>query len=314
MQQVSKPGAVMIQLTNPMNPICNALASVDGLPVLGVCHGAWDTEAIMARQLGVPKGDVHVRAAGNNHNIYATEIRVGTQTWRGHEIENIAERLFDKPFRAEVWRRYGGFVGNNTRHPIEFLPDFLTAEWDYGRAWGATPIAGWDDPFFDPRHDAARANLERAVAHPEPISWETERLPGTLSFGEDGGVRVRHSHEIIDDLIATLEDGGELTMHLNVANGGAIEGVAGGHNVEMPVTVRGRTVERGSFILPAGVTEQVRRVAEEQALIAQGALAGDRSLLADALAMDALVPDRATAERLITEMGDYQRDYIPWWE
>jgi alpha-galactosidase/6-phospho-beta-glucosidase family protein len=82
----------------------------------------------------------------------------------------------------------------------------------------------------------------------------------------------------------------------------------------MPVTVRGRTVERGSFILPAGVTEQVRRVAEEQALIAQGALAGDRSLLADALAMDALVPDRATAERLITEMGDYQRDYIPWWE
>jgi hypothetical protein len=33
----------------------------------------------------------------------------------------------------------------------------------------------------------------------------------------------------------------------------------------------------------------------------------------DALSMDALVPDRRTAERLLHEMGDHQRAYIPWW-
>jgi alpha-galactosidase/6-phospho-beta-glucosidase family protein len=303
----------MIQLTNPMNPICKALDSLEGIRVWGICHGAWDTEAIIARQLGVPKDEVHIRAAGNNHNIYATEISVGERTWHGDEIGEVVPRLFDKPFRAEVWRRYGGYVGNNTRHPIEFLPDFLTEEWDYGRAWGATPISGWDDPFFDPRHETARADLERAISHPRAILWDDEHLPGTMRFdGEE--LHLRHSHEIIDDLIAALERGGEMTMHLNVPNVGAIAGVGPEHNVEMPVTVRNGQIERSSFNLSQGVTEQVRRVAEEQTLIAEGAIRGDRALLVDALSLDALVPDRGTAERLVREMGEHQKAYIPWWK
>lgn len=313
MQRLSRPNAVMIQLTNPMNPICKALDSLEGIRVVGVCHGAWDTEAIIARQLAVPKDEVEVRAAGNNHNIYATEISVAGETWRGDDLAAIAPRLFDKPFRREVWRRYGGYVGNNTRHPIEFLPDFLTEQWDFGRAWGATPIRGWDDPFFNPRHDTPRRELERAIGDPRPIQWDEERLPGTLRFDEDGRVHIRHSHEIIDNLIAALEHGDEIKLHLNLANDGAIAGVGAEHNVEMPVTVRGETIKRSSIVLPEKVTEQVRRVAEEQTLIAEGARLGDKGLLMDALSMDALVPDRRTAERLLHEMGDHQRAYIPWW-
>jgi alpha-galactosidase len=314
MQRVSTPDAVMIQLTNPMNPICAALAGLEGVRVLGVCHGAWDTEAIIARRLQVAKDDVHVRAAGNNHHIYLTELCVEERTYDGETLAEIAPQIFDKPFRAEVWRRYGGFVGNNTRHPIEFLPDFLTEDSDFGRTWGATPIVGWDDPFFDPRHETAAIELERAISHPEKVIWEWDHLPGTLRFTDEGRVRVRHSHEIIDDLIATLEYGGEMTLHLNVPNEGAIAGLSRNHNVEMPVSVRPDSLQRSEFVLPPGVTEQVRRVADEQLLVAEGAVKGDRSLLVDALSLDALVPDRRTAEMLVEEMGEHQRQYIPWWE
>src|SRR5215207_9396100 len=126
--EVSKPGAPLLQLTNPMNPLCGALEQLEGLIVYGICHGVDDTEGIFAKQLGVPKDQVRIRAAGNNHNIFCTEIEVGDETYTQERFSELGTEIFDTPFREEVYKRYQGLVANYSRHPIEFLPDFLNPE------------------------------------------------------------------------------------------------------------------------------------------------------------------------------------------
>jgi len=59
------------------------------------------------------------------------------------------------------------------------------------------------------------------------------------------------------------------------------------------------------------ITQEIARVAREQHLLAQACVAPDFDLLVESLSLDALVPDRALAERLVREMTAFQVDYLP---
>jgi alpha-galactosidase len=310
MLEVSKPNAPLIQLTNPMNPLCAALERLDGLTVYGICHGIDDTAAIVTEMHGVPKAEVEVVAAGNNHHIYCTEIRVGDEVYDQARIDELAPSLFDTPFRAEVYRRYGGFVGNHSRHPIEFLPGFLTQEHGFGRAWGVPPLAVQIDPMLGERQDGARDLLLRALAQLEPISFDSPHVHGGLSLDDEGRVQTRHSHERIDEFIVALDRGLPYSIHLNVPNDGAIAGVPPDHHVEVPVDFVDGELRRRSLQFNEKITAEIARVGEEQKLIADACVAFDRDTLVEALSLDALVPNREIATRLVDEMVAFQREYV----
>lgn len=311
MLAVSRPGAPLIQLTNPMNPLCAALAELDGLTVYGVCHGVDDTERIFANQLGVAPEQVHVKAAGNNHFIFCTEITVDDETFTQERFPELAPRLFDTPFREEVYRRFGGIVGNHSRHPIEFLPGFLTPEYEYGRAWGVPPLAEQIDPMLGVRHDAASQQLEQALAQREPIAWRTDRRLAGLTIDAEGWAEVGHTREDLDDFIVALAEGGDFFTHLNVANEGAIAGVPAAYNVELPVMFTRGKMTRMPVRFNEAITAEIVRVGREQHLIAQACRAYDEELLIEALSLDALVANRDQATRLVREMVAFQREYIP---
>lgn len=310
MREVSKPDAVLIQLTNPMNPLCAALERIDGLRVYGICHGIDDTAEIVAEMRGVPRGEVEVVAAGNNHHIWCTEIRVGDEVFDQEGIEGLAPSLLDTPFRAEVFRRYGGYVGNHSRHPIEFLPGFLTQEHGFGKAWGVPPLAVQIDPMLGERQDGARDLLLRALGQEEPISFESPHVHGGLSVDERGRVQTRHSHERIDEFIIALERGLPYSIHLNVRNEGAIVGVPDDCPVEVPVDFVDGEMRRRRVSFNERITAEIARVGEEQKLIAEACVAFDREVLVEAMSLDALVPNREVAGRLVDEMVAFQREYI----
>jgi alpha-galactosidase len=311
MQRVSKPGAKLLQLTNPMNPLCDALSRLEGISVYGICHGYDDTEILLSRQLGVPREDVRVELAGNNHNVYCLSLRVGENTYTPETIGQLAPQIFDTPFRAEVFKRYGMLVGNYSIHPIEYLPDFLTAEYGYGKAWGVSPYSEERNPSGFGRQEKARALLEQAISQPEAISWRTKRLYNGLGRTSDGLAEIGHSREIIDELIVALEYKRDFFMHLNVPNEGAIEGVAPEYNVEIPVTFRKGELVRPRISFPSeAVVREINRVGHEQHLIARACLANDTDLLIEALSYDALVPNKAIAKHLVEEMCAFQREFI----
>jgi alpha-galactosidase len=311
MQRVSKPGAKLLQLTNPMNPLCDALSQLEGFTVYGICHGYDDTEVIIAKQLGVPREQVRVELAGNNHHVYCLSLHVGETMYTPDTIAQLTPRLFDTPLRAEVFHRYGMLVGNYSRHPIEFLPGFLTAECAFGRAWGVEPIAEEIDPLLGERQDLARARLEQALSQHEAIAWRNERMNYGLAQTGSGLAETGHSREIIDDFIVAMEHKRDFFMHLNVANEGAIAGVAPEYNVELPATFHKGELVRPAIRFPnETLVQEINRVGYEQHLIAQACLTHDTDLLIEALSSDALVPNKTIAKRLVEEMCAFERDFL----
>jgi alpha-galactosidase len=313
MLDVARPGAPLIQLTNPMNPLCAALESLDGLTVYGICHGVDDTEAIFSKQLGVPKEQVRIEAAGNNHFIFCTEIRVGDEVYDQERFLELTPRVFDTPLREEVFRRYGALVANYCRHPIEFMPGFVTLEHEFGRRWGVSPIASEIDPMRGERQDRARELLEQAIGQPEPIAWRdpTDRRWAGLELNGQGRAEAGHSREIVDDFLVALENRGDFFIHLNLRNDGAIEGVPDEHNVELPVVFEdGKLRRKPVRFRNEAVTREVARVGREQYLLAQACVSGDVDLLIEALAMDALVPSADVAARLVREMIAFEKDHV----
>jgi alpha-galactosidase len=306
MLEVSKPGAPLLQLTNPMNPLCAALVHLDGLTVYGICHGIDDTEMIFSHHLGVPRDEVRIEAAGNNHNIFCTKVIIGDETYGQDRFEELTPRVYDTPFREEVFRRYRGLVGNNSRHPIEFLPDFLSPESEFGRKWGVSPIAHEIDPMFGSRQDRARLLLEQALAQPDPIALADDNVWGGLRLGGDGRVETGHSREVIDAFIVALEHDRDFAIHLNVANEGAIAGVAPEYNVEIPVRFERGELIRQRVAFNDAITAEIERVGKEQHLLAQACIEFDVETLVESLSLDALVPNRDTAARLVRDMVAYQ--------
>lgn len=310
MREVGRPGAPLLQLTNPMNPLCGALSQIEGLTVYGICHGVDDTRRIFARQLGVPANEIRIEAAGNNHNIFCTEIAVGDMCYPQERFAELIPQIFDTPFRAEVFRRYGGLVGNNSRHPIEFLPNFLSAESEFGRKWGVAPLAEQIDPMSGSRQDRARARLKLALTQTQPIAWRRETRGG-LTVNDDGLIETGRSREGIDEFIVALEDGTEFFIHLNIANEGAIAGVSPEYNVELPVTFDHGVLSRKPVRFNPAITAEIERVGKEQDLLARACLTGDEELLIESLSLDALIPNRDLAARLVREMTAFQREYLP---
>jgi alpha-galactosidase len=311
MREVSAPDAVLIQLTNPMNPLCAAIGLADGPTTYGICHGIDDTVRIVAGQLGLPPESVAIDAAGNNHLIWCDRITVDGEVYLQERFNELVPALFDTPFRRAAWERYGGIVGNHSRHPIEYLPDFLTREYGFGTAWEVAPVAGEIDPMrVDDRHDHACDRLTRAIDQPEPIRWRPDGEFGGLALGDDGLAVTGHSREGLDDLVVALATGSDLHLHVNIANEGAIAGVSPDLNLEVPVTFRDGRPQRRSVAFPPAITAEIERVGREQHLIAQACVSWDEDLLVEALSLDALVPTRDLAARLVREMTAFQREYL----
>ena len=85
---------------------------------------------------------VRVELAGNNPFVFADNLPIGERIYAQSEIRKLTPQIFDGPFREAVWSRYGVYVGNCARHPIEFLPGFNDRKNDFGRLWGVAPVAG----------------------------------------------------------------------------------------------------------------------------------------------------------------------------
>ena len=310
MREVSRPDATLTQLTNPMNPLCDAIEQLGDVRVYGICHGIDDTRHMVAAALGAEVEDVRIDAAGNNHFIFCDTIEIAGEVYGQDRFPELVPQIFDSPFQREVWDRYGGIVGNHPRHPIEFLPGFLTQEHRFGLDWGVPPLAVQIDPMRGERHDAAFELLERALQQEQPVRWRTHNQGHGLSVGEDGLLETGHSREGLDDFIAALETGNPYDIHVNVPNAGAIEGVDPAYHVELPARFENDECHRKPIRFNERITAEINRVGQEQHLIAQACVAFDRDVLVEALSLDALVPGKDVAARLIDEMIAFERESL----
>jgi alpha-galactosidase/6-phospho-beta-glucosidase family protein len=310
--EVGAPNALLLQLTNPLNALTACVDHIPGIRVYGFCHGYHDTEYMIARALGlIPLHTVHtsgwrktiptirVELAGNNHFVFIDKLQIGDRIYSQKEIHELTPQIFDGPFREAVWSRYGVYVGNNARHPIEFLPVFNDRMNDFGRRWGVAPVAGEIDPLNGERHDDSEQLLQAA------LNEARQDFSATESWD------LGHSHEPIAEILGAFHTGKRLDVHLNLRNEGAIQGVAGDQHLEMYCRIENGEVIRPSVRFPDAITAEIARVGQSQLLLARCCDRYDEELLVESMKLDALMPkDEALIRRLMREMVDFQRDLI----
>lgn len=310
--EVGTPGALFLNVTNPLNALTACIDDIPGIRVIGFCHGYCDTEFLIARSLKLLPPQIaqtspwreacppiQIELAGNNHFVFADKLHIGCDSYDQERFSELVPEIFDCPFREAVFWRYGAYVGNYPRHPAEFLPGFINLETQWGRNWGFEPVAQEINPLngdrLDTRYAALLHEIETARRNPSSIeSWD-----------------LHHTDEPLDRILAAFHTGKPLDMTLNLRNQGGIEGVANDCHVEMFCHIENGEIQRPRVRFPEKVVTEINRVGREQLLLAQCCKEYNEDLLVESLLLDALVPkDPSLIRRLVREMVDFQKDLI----
>jgi alpha-galactosidase len=299
MAEVAKPGAILLNYTNPMAPCCEALGRVGDVPYIGLCHGVQTTLDLISGYLGVPKAEIDFLCAGINHMAWFLKLE--------HQGKNLyplfkercelPEYYVNEKVRIEVMRHFGYFMTESSGHLSEYIPWFRSSERAL-RAYCDQPAFGGE----------SGAYYKFSVALAEKYK---DRDP--LEF-DDPALKPR-SVEYCSHILEAHETGRPFRPQGNVRNDGYISNLPEGCCVEVPVYVdrEGLHPLRVGALPPQCAALNQSNVTV-QTLSVEAGLAGDPELVMQAVAMDPLTSTRCTlgeVRAMTAEMLEAEAKWLP---
>ncbi|MEU7853286.1 6-phospho-beta-glucosidase [Nonomuraea sp. NPDC049141] len=296
------PQAWVINFTNPAGMITEAMRSVLGDRVVGICDSPIGLIRRAAAALGLDPARVSPDYVGLNH--------LGWLHGLSHQGRDVLPDLLadDVALRqVEEARIFGGdWVRTLGALPNEYLYYYYFTRESVAAVSGPTrgeSLLGQQDRFYAavrerPEHALAewgRARSERDasyMADTREITDAGERDAADLEAGGYEGIALA--------LMAAIARGEPSTMILNVRNGSAVPGLPAEAVVEIPCAVDGSGIRPlatrplpGRFL---GLVQQVKAV--EQTAI-EAAMSGSSRLAVEAFALHPLVDSVGTARKLL---------------
>ena len=112
------PEAIVVNFTNPVGIIVQALSDHSSIRAIGVCDGPIDMKRSVAQLLGIPGDDVHVDYAGLNHAGFIHRVLV-----EGRErMPELLDRYEELRAMDESWRLFDAeLVRTLGLLPMEYL-------------------------------------------------------------------------------------------------------------------------------------------------------------------------------------------------
>lgn len=290
------PDAQMINYSNPLSANVRAITSATSVDAVGLCHGTMHTLSSLAGDLGVPGDQVHAVFAGLNHLCWLLDLRHGGQDLYPRLRQLVAERLggADAPstdregvhlaVSADLMTTFGLYPAPGDRHVAEFFSWYLRGTDGERLAWGLQ--GGRDDTM-------------RYIAE-KPDLWQRLHDQADGSAPLDTATQEAERLVAIAEAIVTGRDAVELAV--NMPNEGKIPNLPPSAVVEVPAVV-GAAGITGLCVgaLPQAIASVLTARAQQQELTVQAALRGDRTLAVQALSLDPLVPDPATARAILDD-------------
>jgi alpha-galactosidase len=303
MEQVARPGAIMLQYANPMAANCLALGRVSRVPFAGLCHGVQTTLDLIAGYCGIAdKHEITYTCGGINHMDWFLRLE-----HEGRDLYPELREKFERPeyyknekVRGEVFRHFGYFMTESTGHLSEYVPWFRK----HRRALDLY----CDEPAFGGESGAYYKwgkTMAEKYAAVDPLQFE------------DTGCRSR-SVEYCSWIMEAVATGTPFRFMANVYNDGYIENLPRDSTVEVPAFaddtgIRPTHVGR----LPPQCAAACMTNINVQQLTADAALTGDPEHIVHALALDPLTAAVCTLKEireLATEMLEAQRAWLPEFE
>ena len=302
------PKAVLLNYTNPMSTLILASRTVaPNVQSIGLCHELFGGMHVVQELMRLNGYDIEswedldVTYGGLNHLGWLM-----TCSYHDEDIypllhekqeECVKSSLLGRGFNFYLLRKHGLFPYPGSRHIAEFIPQYYNYFNYLQSPFGITVIR--DVQALDVSH---KWTVLRFVAMSR--DWYKNRLPIPHEGGEkamqmttDWKFNVPNRHVV------------------NIPNDGLIPNLPRDCIVEVPGYFDNGKIEGvpvGS--LSSEIAEIVRTHAENQRLIVQAALKGDRALLLKAMPNDPMcqfIEDPDAVEDMMNVMLYYQRRWLP---
>ena len=273
MEEVSHPGAILLNYTNPMAGVCYALGKVSNVSFIGLCHGVQTTLDLISGYVGVPKPDIDYLCAGINHMAWFLKLE-----HQGRDLYPLFKANCERPeyyvnekVRIEVMRHFGYFMTESTGHLSEYLPWFRSST----RALQAY----CDQPAFGGETGAYYhwcAAIAEKYAQVDPLQFESTVLSP-------------RSAEYCSYILEAKETGRPFRLQGNVRNDGYISNLPQGCCVEVPVYVDREGLHPLRIgDLPTQCAALNQSNVSVQTLTVEAGLTGDPERVMQAIALDPL--------------------------
>jgi 6-phospho-beta-glucosidase len=285
MRRGSSSDALLLNYTNPVQLVTDALVRHGGVDAIGLCDQHGGEIAFLAGLLGADPHDLETDIWGTNHLTWTRAVRL-----RGADVTPLVWEMLasldpgdvDDAYWAPVVRLFPLYGMVASRYLAYYaMHDEMLARY---RASGVT------------RAQQIMASLPAIVEsyRREADSDDPRPLGGRFS-AEHGDFAV--------GVMAAAVSGEPTRFVLNVPNRGGIDGLPDDAIVELPCTLRGREIERHRMgPMPEQVAGLVLQMTAHARLASEAAVSGDRELMLRALMAHPLVNDIASAEAMLDEL------------
>jgi len=284
------PNAIMLNYTNPMSMLCQAVRDCTSVPIVGLCHSVQGAHTELARILGEAPEDCTSWVAGINHQAWVLEYTAnGKDAYpRIHHAAVHNQEWYDaNTTRVEMLRQLGYYVTESSGHNSEYNPWFrkrpdLIAKYQHEGFGGGTA-------YIKELYSTDRAEY---MGRMRDTAEQTE--PYNLERGNEYGACI----------INSMETGEPFRFNGTVANDGLITNLPSGCSVEVPCYVeRGRVRPCGVGDLPPQLAALNSMVINSTSMAVEAILDGRREMLYWSIAYDPLTAATLSLQE-IREMVD----------
>jgi alpha-galactosidase len=289
------PRALLLNYTNPMSILTWAVyKTFPNQQVVGLCHNVQNTVEDLSRYLKVSQDRLSYDCAGINHMTWFLRLEIdGRDAYPALRAAMEDPQIYDQDrVRFELFRQFGRFVSESSRHSAEYAPYFIKNE---------DEVKKYLVPVDDLKHKVVRRMGE---------FQETRRR---LLANE--GFEIKKSNEFGASIIRAKLTNEPTLIYGNVRNTGLIENLPGDCCVEVPVVIDGnglRPCHAGA--LPLELAAHCTPHVFVQGLTVNAALTGDRDLLYRAALLDRNASAMLSIDQIrqmVDELVAYHGDSLP---
>jgi alpha-galactosidase len=304
------PDALLLNYTNPMHKLCEAISRLTRTPVVGLCHGVWMGMHQISQILDKPIEEMEMAACGINHFTWFQKIRdrrTGDDLYpRLREAEREGDWLADWHeigLSRILFRRFGLYPSPSANHCGEYLgwaDEFYANElhWFYDPADGHPWQTGVVPEFV---YTLDGDKTQRPFRKPEkkPRSLEDARLAPT------GELAIPIMESLSCDKRQSLDA-------INIPNNGLIPNLPDEMVVEVPAMADASGLQPTQMEpLPEAIAAMIRVQGSIHKLLVEAFVEGSKSKLQQAVLLDPNVHSYRGAIEMVDEMLALQREILP---
>ena len=301
-EEVAKPGAILLNYTNPMGGVCSGLGRVSNVPYIGLCHGVQTTLDLISGYVDVPKPEIDYLCAGINHMAWFLKLEhEGKDLYPlFKERCELPEYYINEKVRIEVMRHFGYFMTESTGHLSEYVPWFRSSQRGLETYCDEPDFGGATGAYY--KYCAFIADKYSKV---DPLQFETPVLQP-------------RSAEYCSYILEAKVTGKPFRLQGNVRNDGYIANLPQGCCVEVPVYVDREGLHPlrvGNLPVQCAALNQSNVTV--QTLAVEAAISGNPECVMQAVAMDPLTSACCTLaeiREMTAEMLAQEAKWLPQFE